>query len=302
MRQFKISERYTIRHSDSLNRYLSEVSQYPLLNLEEEFKVSTAARSGDQAALEKLVRSNLRFVISVAKMYGGRDAVLLGDLINEGNMGLVEAAHLFDPTTGFKFISYAVWHVRKNMTKYLTDNSRTVRIPQNKVSALNRIKDIESRMATKLDRDPTRDEVVEEYVKTSPEMMKLKSTDGAFDSIKEVMEMGSKPVPLEGDSSNPDQDFGPIEYLNGDSDGADHLVLKNDSIEVLNTLLSFLNSREREVISKRFGIGGAHPESRDSLADQFEVSIETIRGWETKIIRKLSRFSKKAGINQDMLS
>lgn len=302
MRQFKISERYTIRQSESLNRYLSEVAQYPLLSPEEEFKVSTAARSGDQAALEKLVRSNLRFVVSVAKMYGGRDSVLLGDLINEGNMGLVEAAHSFDPTTGFKFISYAVWHVRKNMTKYLTDNSRTVRIPQNKVSALNRIKDIESRMATQLDREPTRDEVVEEFVKTSPEMLKLKNTDGAFESIKEVMEMGSKAVPLEGDSSNPDQDFGPIEYLNGDLDGTDHLVLKNDSIEVLNTLLSLLNSREREVIIKRFGIGGTHPESRDSLAELFDVSIETIRGWETKIIRKLSKLSKRTGINQDMLS
>lgn len=302
MRQFKISERYTLRQSDSLNRYLSEVAQYPVLSPDEEFRVATAARSGDADALEKLVRSNLRFVISVAKMYGGRDPILLGDLINEGNIGLVEAAHGFDPTTGFKFISYAVWHVRKNMTKYLTDNSRTVRIPQNKVSALSRIKDIESRMATKLDREPTADEVVEEYVKTSPEMLKLKSTDGAADSIKEVMEMGSKPISLEGNSNDPDRDFGPIEYLNGDSEGTDHLALKNDSIEVLNTLLSVLNSREREVIIKRFGIGGTHPESRDTLAEQFEVSIETIRGWETKIIRKLSKFSKRTGINQGMLS
>jgi RNA polymerase primary sigma factor len=302
MRQFKISKESTTKRNEVLNRYFFEISKYPVLSPSEEFKISTEARLGNQKAIETLVRSNLRFVISVAKMYGGKDPILLADLINEGNIGLVEAAQLFDPTTGFKFISYAVWHIRKNMTKYLSDNSRTVRLPLNKIDALRQIRNIESTMSNRLDREPTSDEMVEEYIKNSPTSLKLKNTDGVFNSIKELIDAGGSSIPLEGDSSDPDRDFGPIEYINGDLDGTDYLVLKEDSIKTLNSLLSLLNSREREVIIKRFGIGGIIPEPRDIVAKRLDVSVETIRNWEVRIIRKLFKLSRKTGISKEMLS
>ena len=299
MRQFKISERYTLRNSENLNRYLNEVSKYDILSPEEDLKIALASREGDQLAKEKLIRSNLRFVISVAKMYAYRDEQTLSDLINEGNMGVIEAAENFDPTTGFKFISYAVWFIRKNMTKYLTDNSRTVRLPQNKVTALHQLRDIESKLANELDREPTSDEVVSKYAETSPEMLKLKDTTGTEASIRVAFESGST-VPIEGNQDDPEKDFGPINFIDGDVNRIDDIMTTNDTSTILNLLLSTLNSREKEVIVKRFGIGGIQPESRDTLAERFEVSAETIRGWESKIIMKLSRISRRSGIAEEM--
>lgn len=300
MRQFKISERYTLRNSENLNRYISEVSKYDIMSPEEEFRVALAASEGDPVAKEKLIRSNLRFVISVAKMYGHRDTETLNDLINEGNMGVIEAADGFDPTTGFKFISYAVWFIRKNMTKYLTDNGRTVRLPQNKVTAIHQMRDIESKLANELDRDPTSDEVVERFAEVSPELLKLKDSTGTEAAIKMAFETGST-VPLEGNSDDPEKDFGPINFINGDINGVEDLIKSRDTDIVLSILLASLNSREREIIVKRFGIGGIHPESRESLAERFEVSAETIRGWEGKIIRKLSELSNKTGLSREMM-
>lgn len=303
MRQFKVSESsYTLRN-DNIGRYIAEVNETPLLTPEEEFKIAMKAQSGDREAINKLVKANLRFVISVAKMYGGRDINIFGDLINEGNLGLVEAAESFDPTTGFKFISYAVWHIRKNMTKYLTVNARTVRLPQNKVTAIHQMRDIESDLANKLDRMPTIDEVVEKYMEISPSMKNIQDVEKTSEGIKEALQSNSKAISLYGDGTDDDEkDFKPINYINGDSDGTDHLINKSDELLVVQRMVSKLGSREKDLIVRRFGLFGADPISRGTYAELYGVSVESVRNWENRTVKKLSIIAKSMGINRFTLS
>lgn len=301
MRQFKISDRYTIRN-ENLSRYMEEISKYEILSPEEESRLAFQIREGNQDATNRLVRGNLRFVISVAKGYASSDPVKMSDLINEGNIGLLEAAETFDPTTGFKFISYAVWHIRKNMLKYLNDNSRTVKLPQNKNMALLQMKDIESRLANELDRYPTTEEIVEEFVKISPSMKDIKNEESTRDGLVHFLNNSAiKFTALEGNSDDPEEKFGPIDYINGDAQGTDHLINKSNQGELLELLLSQLNSRERDVIIRRFGIGMVAPESRSSIANRLDVSPETVRHWEIKIIKKLSRLSRVSGLKMDLI-
>ncbi len=281
MRQFKLPDiAFTLR-SDNLGRYLTEVNKYDLLSPEEEFEVAIRAQQGDSDAINKLVNSNLRFVISVAKMYSGGNTTKFSDLINEGNIGLVEAAELFDPTTGFKFISFAVWHIRKNMTKYLTNNARTVRLPQSKVTAITQMRSIESDLTNELDRVPTVDEVIERYIKTAPTMKDISNIEKTADGIKNALEVNGKPVSLYGEgNSDDDRDFKPINYINADPEGTDSLAHKSDQDLAIQRLVSKLNGRERDVIIKRYGLFGNEPLSRVSLAEKWEVTSETIKGWE----------------------
>lgn len=301
MRQFKISENYTARN-ENLNRYMEEVSKIEMLTPDEEFKIATRVRQGDRDAATRLVRSNLRFVISVAKGYSSGDVNKLSDLINEGNIGLVEAAESFDPTTGFKFITYAVWHIRKNMMKYLVDSSRTIRIPQNKSTALNQMKEIESRLSNELERQPTPEEIVEVFVKTSPSMKDVKDLENSSNGLIDLFSgITAKPLSLEGNPDDPETEFGPINYLDGDGDGTDYLINNWSKNELLGLLLSQLTSREREVIICRFGIGRETPESRHSIAARMEVSSETIRHWEIKIINKLTKLSRRSQLKEEIL-
>lgn len=301
MRQFKISEKYTARN-ENLNRYMEEVSKIEMLSPDEEFKIATRVRQGDKEAISHLVRANLRFVISVAKGYSSGDVSKLSDLINEGNIGLVEAAESFDPTTGFKFISYAVWHIRKNMMKYMTDSSRTIRIPQNKSTALHQMKEIESRLSNELERQPTPEEIVEVFVNTSPSMKDVKDLENSSSNLIDLFSgITAKPLSLEGNPDDPETEYGPINYLDGDLDGTDSLINNWSTNELLSLLLSQLTSREREVILCRFGIGKAVPESRQSIAARMEVSSETIRHWEIKIINKLSRISNRSQLKEEIL-
>lgn len=301
MRQFKISEKYTARN-ENLNRYMEEVAKIEMMSPDEEFKIATLVRQGDKEALSHLVRANLRFVISVAKGYSSGDPSRLSDLINEGNIGLVEAAETFDPTTGFKFISYAVWHIRKNMMKYMTDSSRTIRIPQNKSTALHQMREIESRLSNELERQPTPEEIVEVFVKTSPSLKDLKDPQNSSAGLINLFSgVAARPVSLEGNPDDPETEFGPINYLDGDHDGTDSLINNWSKNELLSLLLSQLTSREREVIICRFGIGKDSPESRQSVAARMEVSSETIRHWEIKIIGKLSRISRRSKLKEELL-
>lgn len=303
MRQFKVSESsYTLRN-DNIGRYIAEVNETPLLTPEEEFEIALEAQRGDREAINRLVKANLRFVISVAKMYGGRNINMFGDLINEGNLGLVEAAESFDPTTGFKFISYAVWHIRKNMTKYLTVNARTVRLPQNKVTAIHQMREIESDLANELDRMPTVDEVVEKFMETSPSMKNIQNVEKTSEGIREALQSNSKAVSLYGEGTDDDEkDFKPINYINGDSDGTDHLANKSDELLVIQRMVSKLGSRERDLIIKRFGLFGTDPISRSIYAELYGVSVESVRNWEKKTMKKLSIIARSMGINEFTLS
>lgn len=293
MRQIKILDiSYTIRN-ENLNRYISEVCQHDMLDPEDEFDIALKAQSGDAESINRLVKANLRFVISVAKMYAGGNPERLSDLINEGNIGLVEAAESFDPTTGFKFISYAVWHIRKNMTKFLSEHSRTVRLPQNKITALKQMREIESNLTNELDRVPTSDEVIEKYLDESPSMKDISKLEKTAAGIKVALESNSRNVSLLGESKEDgEHDHKPINYINGADSETDSLVEEDTKLKTLNFLISKLNSREQEIITLRFGIFGRDIESRETLSKRFKVNIETIRNWENKIIKKLSILSK----------
>ncbi|MEY4315476.1 MAG: hypothetical protein RI977_853 [Bacteroidota bacterium] len=160
MRQLKISKQFTNRENKSLDKYLNEISKVPMIDAQEEVELARRIREGDQAALEKLVNANLRFVVSVSKQYQNQ-GLTLGDLINEGNMGLIKAAKRFDETRGFKFISYAVWWIRQSILQALADQSRIVRLPLNKVGSLGRITQASARLEQELEREPTPQEIAE---------------------------------------------------------------------------------------------------------------------------------------------
>jgi RNA polymerase primary sigma factor len=250
MKEFKISERLTMRN-ESITRYLNEVSNIPMLSSDEEHEVAVKAAKGDEAAINKLVISNLRFVVSVAKMYQGNSVTKFSDLINEGNAGLIEAARSFDPTTGFKFISYAVWYIRKDMLKYLTNYSRMIRVPLNKVQSLKKMGELELELMGKLNRNPTNDEVVEAYIEWHT------TNKGGITKKTELMLARQADIgvtALEGSNDDADEfSAGPINVINGDTDGTDHLAVTNDTIKMLLPYINRLNHIDKEIILLKFG-------------------------------------------------
>ncbi|MFN5885884.1 MAG: RNA polymerase sigma factor RpoD/SigA, partial [Bacteroidota bacterium] len=161
MRQLKISKQFTNRESKSLDKYLNEISKVPMIDAQEEVELARRIREGDQVALERLVNANLRFVVSVSKQYQNQ-GLTLGDLINEGNLGLIKAAKRFDETRGFKFISYAVWWIRQSILQALADQSRIVRLPLNKVGSIGRIGSVAAKLEQRLEREPTVEEIAVE--------------------------------------------------------------------------------------------------------------------------------------------
>jgi RNA polymerase primary sigma factor len=298
MRQFKIiADQKTVR-SSNFQRYTNEVTKTDIMSPQEEAEVAWKAREGDQAAIERLVKANLRFVISVAKSYAGGSTVKLDDLINEGNMGLVEAAHDFDPTTGFKFISYAVWHVRKNMLKYLTDSSRVVRLPQNKVQSLHKMRRIEAELASELGRDATEEEVIDAFLTRELEAGRITSIPGteAIKSLKQSISADKRAASLEGNpNDDPDDKFGPINVINGDPLGTDHKVNRESSIKFLDRQLGRLNGIERDIVLSYHGIGKSQ-ESLGAIADRYECSSERIRQRYKKSIKKLQIGVRESGL------
>lgn len=299
MRQFKIAKDIKTVRSNNFQRYTNEMSRFEIMSADQEAEVAHRARQGDQAAIEKLVKSNLRFVISVAKSYAGGNPTKLDDLINEGNLGLVEAAQDYDPSTGFKFISYAVWHIRKNMLKYLTDNSRVVRLPQNKVQGLQKMRRLETELASQLDRDPTEDEIIEKYLEIEIEAGRLSSKPSAeaVKSLKLSMMADLKSSNLEGGGSDdPDDDFGPISYLNGDPLGTDHRVNHESSIKFLHRQLRHLNPIEKDIVLSYHGIGKSQ-ESLGAIADRYECSSERIRQRYGKAIKRLKGVVNQTGLS-----
>jgi RNA polymerase primary sigma factor len=288
MREFKISERITMRTS-GIDRYLAEISKIPMLTADEEGEVAKKAATGDAGAIDTLIKSNLRFVVSVAKMYHGGSDRKFEDLINEGNIGVIEAASLFDPSTGFKFISFAIWHIRKYMLKYLTENSRTIRLPQNKVVSINQMKHIESDLTATLQRSPTREEVMDVYIanvlaekghKTKPEDLVLAMTS---DSGVAALE---RPFNKGGDEDS----YSPIDVINGDENGSDHLALDNSAAKLLLPFLERLNFIDREILLMRHGFKtegesmGFH-----EIGTRLGYTAERIRQRYKKSIRVLSR-------------
>ncbi|MCX6197938.1 MAG: RNA polymerase sigma factor RpoD/SigA [Bacteroidetes bacterium] len=283
MRQLKISKSITNRESQSIEKYLQEIGKEDLLTPEEEVHLARRIRAGDQTALEKLTRANLRFVVSVAKQYQN-NSLSLNDLINEGNLGLVKAAQKFDETRGFKFISYAVWWIRQSIIQALAEHSRMVRLPLNKVGSLTKINKVFSELEQKYQREPTPEEVAMVLEITVEE---VEATLGI--SARHV----SMDAPFTDGESNALIDV--LENFNADKTD-NHLDYKDSlRIETERTLAS-LTEREKEVIKLFFGIGVEHPMTLEDIGDSLGITRERIRQIKDKAITKLRSQSRSKAL------
>ena len=279
MRQLKITKSITSRDSQSLDKYLQEIGREQLLTVEEEVELSQRIRKGDRQALDTLVKSNLRFVVSVAKQYQNQ-GLTLPDLINEGNVGLIKAAEKFDETRGFKFISYAVWWIRQTILQALAEQSRIVRLPLNQVSAVNKISKAITKFEQEFERKPSPVELAE-LVNEVPEKIN--------DSLRASGRHVSMDAPfVEG------EDNSPLDVMeNTDAPAADHTLISESLQLEISRALDILNERERDIIEMSFGI--SQPEmTLEEIGDRFGLTRERVRQIREKAIRKLRVANKES--------
>ena len=279
MRQLKITKSITNRDSASLDKYLQEIGREELITAEDEVELAQRIRQGDSIALEKLVKANLRFVVSVSKQYQNQ-GLTLPDLINEGNLGLIKAAQRFDETRGFKFISYAVWWIRQSILQAIAEQSRIVRLPLNQVGSLNRIKKTFSKLEQEFEREPSADEIADLL-----DIDREKVTDSVLISGRHV----SMDAPF-----GNDEDGGNLLDVLSNSDAPrTDLLLMNESLQKeIDRSLSTLTDREKEVIILFYGIGVPHPLSLEEIGEKFELTRERVRQIKEKGIRRLRHSSK----------
>lgn len=279
MRQLKITKSITNRESQSLEKYLQEIGKVDLLTPEEEVDLAKRIKQGDQIALEKLTKANLRFVVSVAKQYQNQ-GLSLSDLINEGNLGLIKAAQRFDETRGFKFISYAVWWIRQSILQALAEQSRIVRLPLNKVGSLNKINKAFSELEQEYEREPTPDELA---------LMLEITTDEVETTLGVAARHVSMDAPfVEG------EDNSLLDVLeNSTTPGTDtNLEYKESLSREIERSLGTLTDRQSDVIRLYFGIGVEHPMSLEDIGDKFGLTRERVRQIKDKAINKLRSASK----------
>ncbi len=272
MRQLKITKSITNRESASLEKYLQEIGRQDLITVEEEVELAQRIREGDEAALDRLVTANLRFVVSVAKQYQNQ-GLSLSDLINEGNMGLIKAAQRFDETRGFKFISYAVWWVRQSILQAIAEQSRQVRVPLNQVGTINRVSKAQARFEQQHERRASAEELAEEL-------------DIPIDKINDTMRYTSRVVSVDAPFAE-GEDNSLLDVLpNNDTPHTDD-GLNQESLAVeVARVLEQLNSRERDVLKMFYGIGG--PEmTLEEIGDKLDLTRERVRQIKEKAIRSL---------------
>ncbi|SFR48325.1 RNA polymerase primary sigma factor [Robiginitalea myxolifaciens] len=273
MRQLKITKQITNRDSKSLEKYFQEISKIDMITAEEEVELAVRIRQGDEAALKKLVNANLRFVVSAAKQYQGR-GLRLSDLINEGNRGLVKAARRFDETRGFKFISYAVWWIRQSILQALAQQSRMVRLPQNKLQTIRKILKVHSRLEQKNQRPPSPFEIAEEL-------------DMNVDKVKKTLKSSGKHISLdaplkEGESSNLYSVTPSKNTLK-----PDRKVMQESLSTDISTVLDTLPDKEGEVVRMYYGIGKQNAMSLHEIGEVFDITRERVRQIKEKGIRRL---------------
>ncbi|MBM3399672.1 MAG: RNA polymerase sigma factor RpoD/SigA [Bacteroidetes bacterium] len=278
MRQLKISKQFTNRENKSLDKYLNEISKVSMIDAQEEVELARRIREGDQAALERLVNANLRFVVSVSKQYQNQ-GLTLGDLINEGNMGLIKAARRFDETRGFKFISYAVWWIRQSILQALADQSRIVRLPLNKVGSLGRITQASARLEQALEREPTPEEIAEHLQISLTEVENALRSSGRHLSIDAPLADGEDNTLLgvldQNDEPNPD------------------MPLINESLQnEINRLISTLSDKERDVLKYYFGLNGNPAHTLEDISEKVGLTRERVRQIKEKALRRLRKSSK----------
>lgn len=274
MRQLKITKSITNRESQSLEKYLQEIGKVELITPEEEVKLAIRIKQGDQKALDKLTKANLRFVVSVAKQYQNQ-GLTLPDLINEGNLGLIKAAQRFDETRGFKFISYAVWWIRQSILQALAEQSRIVRLPLNKVGLTNRIAKAYSMLEQQFEREPSAEELAE-----------LLELD--IEEVSSTLGIGGRHISVDTPLSE-GEDNTLIDVMeNPNADRAETNIEHTESLKVdIDRSLKTLTERQKEVICFFFGIGVDHPMSLEDIGDRFSLTRERVRQIKDKAITKL---------------
>ncbi|MCA0132431.1 MULTISPECIES: RNA polymerase sigma factor RpoD/SigA [Winogradskyella] len=278
MRQLKITKQVTNRETASLDKYLQEIGKVDLITADEEVELAQRIKAGDQIALEKLTKANLRFVVSVAKQYQNQ-GLTLPDLINEGNLGLIKAAQRFDETRGFKFISYAVWWIRQSILQALAEQSRIVRLPLNKIGSINKINKTFAFLEQSHERPPSAEEIAKEL-------------DMTINDVKESMKNSGRHVSMdaplvEGEDSNL------YDVLrSGESPNPDKELLHESLRTEIERALETLTPREADVIRLYFGLGNQHPMTLEEIGETFDLTRERVRQIKEKAIRRLKHTSR----------
>jgi RNA polymerase primary sigma factor len=278
MRQLKITKQVTNRETASLDKYLQEIGKVDLIKAEEEVELAQRIKAGDQVALEKLTKANLRFVVSVAKQYQNQ-GLTLPDLINEGNLGLIKAAQRFDETRGFKFISYAVWWIRQSILQALAEQSRIVRLPLNKIGSINKINKTYAFLEQAHERQPSAEEIAKEL-------------DMTINDVKESLKNSGRHVSMdaplvEGEDSNL------YDVLNiGESPNPDRTLLHESLRTEIERALETLTPREADVVRLYFGLGNQHAMTLEEIGETFDLTRERVRQIKEKAIRRLKHTSR----------
>ncbi|OGB61338.1 MAG: RNA polymerase subunit sigma [Caldithrix sp. RBG_13_44_9] len=270
------------RANQSIDRYLKEISEVPLLTPKEEVELARRIRQGDQQALEKLTEANLRFVVSVAKLYQNK-GFSLGDLINEGNLGLIKAATRFDETRGFKFISYAVWWIRQGIMQALADHTRIVRLPLNRVGAIHKIVKAYSALEQEVEREPTPSEIAQQVKMTNVE-------------VADTLRISGRHLSVDAPFNN-SEDNRLLDVIENDHHPPPDSELINESLRFeIERVLTTLTKREAEIIRMYYGLGYEHPQTLEDIGERFNLTRERIRQIKEKALLRLRHFSRSKAL------
>ena len=280
MRQLKITKQVTNRETASLDKYLQEIGRVDLITAEEEVELARRIKKGDQVALEKLTKANLRFVVSVSKQYQNQ-GLSLPDLINEGNLGLIKAAQRFDETRGFRFISYAVWWIRQSILQALAEQSRIVRLPLNKIGSINKINKAFARLEQEFERPPTAAELAE-------------TLDMTLDEVKQSMKNAGRHVSMDAPLKDGDESSSNMYDVmrTGDTPSPDMDLMTESLRKEIERSLRTLTPREGDVIRLYFGLNGEHPMTLEEIGERFDLTRERVRQIKEKAIRRLKHTSR----------
>ncbi len=278
MRQLKIIKQVTNRETPSLDKYLHEIGKVDLITAEEEVELARRIKIGDDKALEKLIKANLRFVVSVSKQYQNQ-GLSLPDLINEGNLGLIKAAQRFDETRGFKFISYAVWWIRQSILQALAEQARIVRLPLNKIGSINKINKTLSELEQKFEREPSVQEVA--Y-----------TLELAPDDVKESLKTAGRHVSMDAPLQQGEEGNMYEVMLNKDTPSPDKGLLTDSLRKEIERVLSTLTFREANIIRLYFGLNGKHPNTLEEIGEVFNLTRERVRQIKEKAIKRLKNATR----------